>query len=84
MEHKSYTCDRCSQVFIRDKTEDGLRIVTQDDINRLKESDYRDSKTAYIVFKYTTTGLDLCTKCYQELDSWLNAYKTLDDKLGGV
>uniref|UniRef100_A0AAT9JA71 ORF24 n=1 Tax=Nitrosopumilaceae spindle-shaped virus TaxID=3065433 RepID=A0AAT9JA71_9VIRU len=71
VENKSYTCDRCGQVFITDD-KPSYKIMSLSQLqNFQKMADDSGSNIAVIVFRYTRLGLDLCTDCNKQLTVWL-------------
>lgn len=71
VENKSYTCDRCSQVFISEG-KPNYKVMSLSQLERFQEmADDRGSNIAVIIFRYTRLGLDLCSDCNKQLQIWL-------------
>ena len=72
MRNESFTCDRCSQVFIKEDKETKYKVMTLKEVEDVKDRTKKLGSVALLVFHYTNTGLDLCKKCNSDLDNWLN------------
>ena len=72
MKHVSFTCDRCTEVFVKETKYSKFKIMSLEEIKNLKGLDKYQQTTSYLVLKYTNMGLDLCDKCNNQLENWLN------------
>ena len=80
VENKSYTCDRCGEVYIKE-TPAKVKILTQKELEKYKGyADDHNANIAVILFRYTLTGMDLCKQCNTELEIWLEHPKRVFSK----